>query len=381
MRTLHFMTSFLVALVVSATILPAVIRWAHRLGAVDRPGGRRIHRGEIPRLGGIGIFLGFIAGVGATLVIAGKATTISEPSEQAWYGAALGACLIFGAGLLDDMFSFRPHVKFLFQLVAAVIAVASGVTIEAMTSPLGGTLELGFLGPIVAVCWILLVTNAINLIDGLDGLAGGVALIVTTTIAFVALAMDRFAVVVLAVALAGALLGFLRYNFVPARIFMGDGGSQFLGYTLALISIRGSQKGATAVAIMVPLLALGLPLLDVATTVVRRARQNGSGGARGPLAMIRRIASADRKHLHHNLLDLGLHPRRAVLTLYLIAALFALSGYLSLVQKSLPLAALTLILSVGSVVVIKSIFTENRDEKPTPVPRQEAAESLSNLTD
>jgi UDP-GlcNAc:undecaprenyl-phosphate GlcNAc-1-phosphate transferase len=205
-----------------------------------------------------------------------------------------------------------------------------------------------------------------NLIDGLDGLAGGIAVIVTATIASVALTMDRWGVVVLALALAGSLLGFLRYNFSPARIFMGDGGSQFLGYTLALISIRGSQKGATAVAILVPLLVLGLPLMDLATTVVRRARNNGTDKSHaGPLGLVRRIAQADREHLHHNLLDLGFHPRRVVLTLYLIASLFALSAYLSVAYKSLSVAGLILAFSVGAVLLIKLTLNGSRRRSRT----------------
>jgi UDP-GlcNAc:undecaprenyl-phosphate GlcNAc-1-phosphate transferase len=372
------MTSFAVSLLVSATILPAVIRLAHRVGAVDRPGGRRVHDGEIPRLGGIGIFVGFIGGVGAALLVAGRAHSIGQASEHQWYGAAVGACVIFAAGMLDDLFDFRPAAKFGLQVVAAVIAVSSGVTVDAMTVPFVGSVELGVFGPVAAIGWILLVTNAINLVDGLDGLAGGIALIVTTTMAFVALAMGRFGVVILALGLAGALVGFLRYNFSPARIFMGDGGSQFLGFTLAVISIRGSQKGAAAVAIMVPLLALGLPLLDLATTVLRRARSRGDDAGASPLAMLRRIARADRKHLHHNLLDLGWHPRKAVLVLYLIAALFALSGYLSLIQKSLPLAGLTIVLSVGAVVAIKLLLGDRRDRRrDEPIERTTTGESLS----
>jgi UDP-GlcNAc:undecaprenyl-phosphate GlcNAc-1-phosphate transferase len=359
-RVLQFLAAFGVSLCVTAAILPAVIRWAHYKGALDRPGGRRVHFGAIPRVGGIGIFLGFIAGTGAAILMTGKATTVSEPDEWMWYGAALGACLIFGAGLLDDLFGFRPVIKFGFQLAAAVIAVGSGVTVDAMTSPFGGNVELGILGPFAAMAWILLITNALNLIDGLDGLAGGVALIITTTFASVALALDRFSVVVLALALAGALLGFLRYNFSPARIFMGDGGSQFIGFTLALISIRGSQKSAAAVSIMVPLLALGLPLLDVATTIARRAWSHRSEGPVSIGGLVRRIAQADRKHLHHNLLDLGLRPRRAVLTLYLISALFALSGYLSLLRNGLVLAGLIFLLSIGSVAFIKLLLTEGR---------------------
>jgi UDP-GlcNAc:undecaprenyl-phosphate GlcNAc-1-phosphate transferase len=377
MQLLNYATSFGVAVIVSGAVLPAVIRAAHRFGAVDRPGGRRVHQGEIPRLGGIGIFLGFVAGVGTSLMVAGRAHGVGNPDEYQWYGAAIGACLIFAAGLLDDLFDFRPAVKFALQVMAAAVAVGSGLTVEAMTIPFLGTVELGILGPVAAMAWILIATNAMNLIDGLDGLAGGIALIVTTTMAFVAVAMGRFGVVILAMALAGALVGFLRYNFSPARIFMGDGGSQFLGFTLAVISIRGSQKGATAVAIMVPLLVLGLPLLDLATTVLRRARSNGEAST-GPLDVVRRIARADRKHLHHNLLDFGWHPRKAVLALYGIAALFALSGYFSLVQKSLPLAGLTMILSIGAVVAIKLLLGEARGKRSEKqIERTSAGQSLS----
>ncbi len=148
-------------------------------------------------------------------------------------------------------------------------------------------------------------------------------------------------------------MGFLPYNFAPARIFMGDGGSQFLGYTLAVISVRAAQNGAAGVAILVPLSCLGLPILDLVTTVARRAFRQDESGANGVAALVRRVSRADREHLHHNLLELGLSHRSAVLALYLLAALLALSGYLFLVPAILPLALCPLILSVGSVVFIK----------------------------
>lgn len=378
MLALYFLTSFGVALVVSSAMLPVVIRLAHRIGAIDHPGGRRVHDGQIPRLGGIAIFLGFVAGVGAILLVSGRTMSASDPTEYRWLGAGVGACLILIAGVLDDLYQLRARIKLLFQVLAALIAVGSGVTIEAMSSPFGGVIHLGVLGPVVAFCWILVVTNAMNLVDGLDGLAGGIALIITATMASIAIAMERYAVVFLALALAGALVGFLRYNFSPARVFMGDGGSQFLGFILALISIRGSQKGAAAVAIMVPLLVMGLPLVDLTMTILRRGWGSGSRPSGGTLAMVKRIAQADRRHLHHNLLDLGMKPRPAALTLYLIAALFALSGYLFLVRSSLPLAALTLMLSVGSVVVIKLFLAgATPDEPKTAPPKPEAGAPLS----
>jgi UDP-GlcNAc:undecaprenyl-phosphate GlcNAc-1-phosphate transferase len=366
----EYAVSFGLALLISAGILPAVIRLAHRVGAVDRPGGRRGHEGEIPRLGGIGIFLGFVAGAGSALLLAGQARSLGDPSSEfPWAGAGLGASIVFAAGLMDDLRQFRPRTKFLFQVIAASVAVAFGVRIDVMNAPFGSPIVLGALSPLVTVGWILVVTNAMNLVDGLDGLAGGLALIVTTTMAFVALALGHFGVVICAVGLAGALVGFLRYNFNPARIFMGDGGSQFLGFVLAIVSIRGSAKGATAVAVTLPLLVLGLPLLDLTTTVARRAFRRKRAGAPAPESLLRRISSADREHLHHNLLDLGWSPRRAVLALYLIASIFALSGYLSLARNSLPLAAMLLIVCVACVAVIKVALVASRAQ-PSPNSRE-----------
>ena len=342
--------SFLAALLVAAGLLPAIIRLAHHLGAVDAPGGRRTHHGRIPRLGGIAVYLGFVGGVGAALLLTGRAASLGEPTAPfPWAGAGLGATLVFLAGVLDDVRQFRPATKFLCQLVAAVVAIAFGVRVDTLALPIGGTVELGVLSPLVTLAWILVITNALNLIDGLDGLAGGFSLIVTLTMASVALRLNHFGVIVCAAALAGALVAFLRYNFNPARIFMGDGGSQFLGFILAVLSIRGSIKEATAVTLL-PLLVLGLPLADLGTTIVRRLRRRGT---LAPIGLLRRIAHADREHLHHNLLDLGLSPRRAVLALYLIACFFALAGYLSLAKDGLPLAAMMLAVSVACVVAIK----------------------------
>ena len=353
MLVLEYVMSFGLAMLVSACLLPALIRLAHRTGAVDRPGGRRGHSGEVPRIGGIAIFLGFVGGVGTALLLAGQAESLGEATSGfPWAGAGLGATIVFVAGLLDDFKQFRPRTKFVFQLVGASVAVAFGVSIDALSLPIGGPYVLGVWSPLVTLGWILIVTNAMNLIDGLDGLAGGLALIVTTVMAFVSFALGHFGAAVCAVGLAGALIGFLRFNMNPARVFMGDGGSQFLGFMLAIISIRGSIKGAAAVALTMPLLVLAVPLLDLTMTVARRAWRSETG-VRDLGALVRQIASADREHLHHNLVDLGLSPRRAVLALYLLASIFALAGYLSLARNSLALAGLLLVLCVGSVVLVK----------------------------
>src|SRR5262245_6321298 len=251
----------------------------------------------------------------------GQASSLGDPStEFPWVGAGIGATIAFGAGLIDDFRQLRPRTKFLLRVIAAAVAIGFGVRIDSVMLPIGGPIALGAFAPFVTLAWILVVTNAMNLIDGLDGLAGGLALIVTITMAFVSLAMGQFGVVVCSVGLAGALIGFLWYNFNPARIFMGDGGSQFLGFVLAILSIRGSSKSATVVALALPMLVLGVPLLDLSTTVARRA----FGGERpsvGSLStLLNRISKADSDHLHHNLIKQGLTARRAVLSLYLIAS-------------------------------------------------------------
>ncbi|HEX4823338.1 MAG TPA: MraY family glycosyltransferase [Candidatus Polarisedimenticolaceae bacterium] len=351
---LPYALSLVVGFLVSAGILPAVIRFANKFGVVDQPGGRRAHQHAVPRLGGIGIFLGFVAGTGCATLAAGRASSLGDPTEFSWKWLAVGMSLIFASGILDDLFQLKPSTKLLLQLAATTIAVMSGFTIRSVTSPFGGVINLGVLSPFITGAWILLIMNAVNLIDGLDGLAGGLALIVTATVASIAVRLEQFGVVISAVALAGALIGFLRHNFAPARIFMGDGGSQFLGYVLAVISIRGSQKGPTAVAILVPVLILGLPILDVATTIARRTRR-ALPTTRNPIAILRSVSRADREHLHHNLLDLGISPRAAVLAMYLVASLFALSGYLALALNSLPVAGIVLAVSIGSVFLIKSI--------------------------
>ena len=369
---LEYLISFGLAMAVSALVLPTLIREAHRVGAVDRPGGRRGHSGDIPRLGGIGIFLGFVAGAGSALLLAGQASSLGDASSGfPWAGAGLGATIVFAAGVLDDFHQLRPRTKFALQLLGTGVAVAFGVRIDAVSFPAGDPVVLGVWSPLVTAGWILVVTNAMNLIDGLDGLAGGLALIVTTVMAFVSLALGHFGSAICAVAIAGALVGFLRYNLNPARIFMGDGGSQFLGFMLAIISIRGSIKGAAAVALTMPLLVLGVPLIDLMTTIARRAFRRGEAEPLFARSLLRRISSADREHLHHNLVDMGMSPRRAVLALYLLASLFALAGYLSLARNSLPLAGLLLILGVGSVAIVKFAFSSAPRSQPMPRPRED----------
>jgi UDP-GlcNAc:undecaprenyl-phosphate GlcNAc-1-phosphate transferase len=248
---------------------------------------------------------------------------------------------------LDDLRGLSFLWKFAAQIAAAVYVWECGFRIEVVTHPLGGTLELGAFSLPLTVLWIVGITNAVNLIDGLDGLASGIALITTLAMGVIAFAGGKLGMTAASVALAGSLIGFLRYNFNPARIFLGDSGSLFLGFVLAVTSVRGSQKGPTVVAIVVPLLVLGLPLLDTTLAVARRVYRLGNRGRRSELGVTRYMVTnihhvflPDRGHIHHQLLDMGLSHRGAVLALYGVGSLFALAAFALVILKSVWIASL-----------------------------------------
>jgi UDP-GlcNAc:undecaprenyl-phosphate GlcNAc-1-phosphate transferase len=260
-------------------------------------------------------------------------------------------------GLADDLLGLSYRWKLAAQVVGASWIWYCGFRIEIVSNPLGGWLEIEMLSFPLTVLWIVGITNAVNLIDGLDGLATGIALITTIAVAVIAFVRAELGLTAASVALAGSLLGFLRFNFNPARIFLGDSGSMFLGFVLAVMSMRGSQKGPTIVAIFVPMLVLGLPLLDTGLAVVRRLWRLHHRGARSDSATYRYVLSnlgevflPDREHIHHRLLQVGLSHRRAVLVLYGVGVLFAAAGFALVVINSLWLA--TLLVGVLAVSLI-----------------------------
>lgn len=324
-------------------LTPAVRRLALAAGVVDRPDHRRAHAGVVPTLGGIAVAISF---VGALLIFNGLASNIVSRllSIYGWEVRyfIVGGVIVLIAGVLDDAFSLPPWAKLVLQIVAALIAVVGGYGVPAITNPVtGGQIGLGALGWLFTVVWIVAVTNAFNLIDGLDGLAAGVAFIAAISIIMIAQVEVRPDAALLASAFAGALLGFLRYNFHPASIFLGDSGSQLLGYSLSLLSIQGLQKGATTVVIIVPILALGLPLLDTAVAILRRIVVAGFAA----------VFRADREHIHHRLVAMGMTQRRAVLVLYAVCMLFGVVAFLSVVArgpiKGVLLAGVALATVVG----------------------------------
>ena len=247
--------------------------------------------------------------------------------------------MVLALGIVDDIYQLKPVKKLLFQSLAALIVYFSGLHITEIAIPFNGTIELGWLALPATVFWIVGLTNAMNLIDGLDGLASGIAVIITSTILFLSLVNGKFALAVISAVLCGSTLGFLRYNFNPARIFMGDSGSMFLGFTLAVLSVQGTQKSSTAVAILIPLLFFGLPIADTSLALWRRMIKRPSPGQ---AVQDWKVFRADREHIHHKLLDLGLSHRAAVLTLYVVTgSLSALALTLTVVRSELAAVILT----------------------------------------
>ena len=290
-------------------LTPAVRALARRWGLVDAPGGRKIHTVSIPRLGGVAVVLAMALALGGAAA-AGIATAADIGG---WVPILFGGVLVFGVGLWDDVRPLSPWVKLAVQAAGAAVAVALGVRIDHVTV-LGSTLGLGLLALPLTIVWIVGLTNAFNVMDGLDGLATGLAIIAAATCAAVSLARDDVQGGMLLLALLGALCGFLPYNFNPATIFLGDAGSLAVGYVLAITAITSFQKGATALVVLGPLLLFALPISETLHSVVRRLRGQG----------LRQVFLADQQHVHHRLLDLGLSHRTVVLLLYSVSLSFSL---------------------------------------------------------
>jgi len=297
--------AFVLACLVSALLTPFVRRFALARGLFDdQVLARKIHGRPIPRLGGLAIAAGFYVPLLALLLQASSVGQIFYKNIRMSVAFLLGGLVICGLGLLDDVRGTGAGKKFLVQFAVAGALFAAGIRIENLTLPFAGSFALGALSLPFTVLWVVGVINALNLIDGLDGLAAGVAFFgVATTFAIAFLHHDPVMMLFMG-ALGGAIVGFWAYNFNPASIFMGDTGSMFLGYVLAVGAMRTSQKSSTVVAILVPIVALGLPIADTFLAIVRRVIAG------------RPIFSADRQHIHHRLLDMGLSHRKAVFTLY-----------------------------------------------------------------
>lgn len=336
---------FLLACVATWALTPWVSRLAVRVGMVDRPGERRIHTGVIPRMGGLAVFLGFH--LGALLIfLAPWKPFAGQIDFNQWKRIALSSLLILLLGLWDDRRNVKASVKLAGQILVSILTVAMGVR---MSEVIGGTIPV-WLDWTISVGWILLLINAFNLIDGMDGLASGLAMVSALGLAASLLLRGTRGDALLFLALAGACLGFLRYNFHPASIFLGDCGSMFLGFMLATLSLATQSKGPALAVVGVPLFAMGIPLLDTLLAIWRRSVRLADGSGEVP-SLLASLAKADQEHLHHRLIRSGLGQRNAALLLYGGALALSTIAVLLVVSKSAGQGMLVIAL-VGVFYVI-----------------------------
>ena len=337
MNLVSILLALVAALAMSFAATPIVKIFAEKVGAMDIPDEkRRIHDHPIPRLGGLAIFLGFILSV----VLFADITTQVQ-------GILLGAIIIVALGALDDIVNMRAWVKFFVQIFAAGIAVYHGVIIENLMNPFFWTtvdhFALGILSTPLTIVWIVAITNSVNLIDGLDGLAVGVSAIDSVTMLIIALLVADPNVAIILAALAGACIGFMPYNMNPARIFMGDTGALLLGYILATVSVMGLFKFYAVISFAVPFLVLAVPFFDTVFAFFRRIIKG-----QNPMA-------ADRGHLHHRLLNVGFSQKHAVAILYSISATLGLAAVVITTSGELKVLIFVIALTLAAIVGVFSM--------------------------
>ncbi len=374
----HHLVAFAVALIVAFFATPIARKIAVNVGAVNIPNdSRRVHKKPMALMGGLAIIIGFVLAAlysFATKDIKSFTEFLIKPKTL---GILIGILIIIVLGIVDDIKALRARVKFPIQLIAAIIVVVTGTRIIAISKPFQETVALhpsmmyilgDILAFIISIIWIVGMTNAINLIDGLDGLAAGVSGIAALTLYIVAVIRRQDDIAIISVSLFGAIAGFLPYNFNPAKIFMGDTGATFLGFILAIISIEGTMKSVTALAVAIPILVLGLPIFDTIFAVFRRILHG------------KPIGEADRGHLHHRLLDMGLSHRMAVISLYIVSGALGLVS-ITLVDKGLLPSIILLIIivmfGIGGARNLKEITLMPEDKSM----RQKEAAEKSELLD
>lgn len=323
-----------IAFLLSFLFTPIAKKIAYKLGAIDVPNdNRRVHTKPIPRMGGLAIYAAF------TICM----FLFSDIDMMKRMGIFIGSTILVIMGMIDDTKPLRASLKLVVQIIVALILVKFGFRIDFFTNFIHNSqyVFLVNLSIPITVIWIVGITNTINLVDGLDGLATGVATIAAVTLAYVAYVNGNTSIAVLTLILAGSSLGFLPHNFNPASIFMGDTGAYFLGFVLAAISIEGTLKGTTALTLIVPVLALGLPIFDTIFAIVRRALNK------------KPIFEADKGHFHHRLLHIGFNQKRAVLTLYLISVLMGATAIALLNQD---MVNVSILVSITSVLIFIPIY-------------------------
>ena len=341
-----YVCAFCSAFLVTYLCTPICRKIALKFGIVDQPDQRKIHTEDIPRLGGLVFYLALLVSLLFVLLV------YPELWRSEFLGLVLGALVIMLLGVVDDVVGLGATVKFAVQILVGYIAYRSGFRIEQLTNPFGGTVEIVWLSEVLSILWFVGLMNAINLIDGLDGLASGIICIASVGMLATAFMETDVVICLFSFILMGITLAFLRYNFYPAKIFMGDSGSLLLGYLMAAMSILGQSKGVTAITLLIPLVALGLPILDTALAIFRR------------LLRRQHLFQADQEHLHHRLLKIGLTHRQVVILIYLICICLSLTAFiLSELPPTYTLLVL-IVLATGFFVGMELLkFIESKVEQ------------------
>jgi len=342
------------ALGLNLVVIPTILRLAHRFKWYDLPDHRKIHTGLIPRLGGPGMYLSFLCVALLTPILVTLITggTVTVGYTLRFISLFLGVSLIQAIGLIDDFRPINALLKFFLQLLAAIIVTAGGFLIRSVTLPYLGSLGLGLFAYPITVLWLVGISNSINLIDGMDGLAGGISAFAALSMGIIALIQGSTVTSVLCFALFGAILGFLVFNFPPAKIFMGDSGSLFLGFCLAVFPLVGGISKVSAFGtLLVPVTLLTIPILDISTSVIRRLRNKVS------------IIHPDKEHIHHKLLDMGLNQRQILWVLYGFSLYLSVVAITSVILPREVNVYLIFVVWVGSLLGYGLLYYVNTRQR------------------
>jgi UDP-GlcNAc:undecaprenyl-phosphate GlcNAc-1-phosphate transferase len=350
-----YIITFFLSVTLTLLLTPLARKLALLVGAVDKPSNRKIHTKIITRFGGLSIYLSFVISIWIGLELSRRfGLTLNTKEVSSILGIILGGTLITLVGLIDDLKGLPPLVKLIGQILASLIAVYFGTQILYVSTPFTQLLLLGTLAPVITVLWMVSITNAMNLIDGLDGLASGIAVIAGAALFVVAIKTGQRDAAILLAALTGAAFGFLKYNFFPATIFLGDSGSLLLGFTLACASIVGVLKSTLVIALIVPIAVLGIPLYDTAAAIIRRAFEGRS------------IFEADKRHIHHRLLKAGFNQRQVVIIIYIACIILSIAALTATVfdnYQALILLSMFIVLGVVALEFAKERLRNLADKK------------------
>jgi len=333
----------LFALTANFVFTPTIIRISHRFRWYDRPGSRKIHTVLIPRLGGVGIFISFFLSILVVplvwRLVFGRSPEQFIDVKYLWL--FLGFGIIFLLGLVDDFYNLKAVLKLFIQVIAAaIVVVGGGLVVSSLTLPYLGKIDLWYFAYPLTILWIVGITNAVNLVDGMDGLGGGIAGFAALSMGVISLIQGgaspaEYAPAIMAFALAGSIAGFLRFNFPPAKIFMGDSGSLFLGFALAVLPLMGISRAGSLGALLIPVTILLVPIIDTVAAIVRRLRKRQS------------IAMPDKEHIHHKLLALGLGEKKILTVMYSVCAYLSVIAITSVILPKAVNVFIIIIVWVG----------------------------------